>query len=153
MTDDIQISVEDSPEREDLETFSNMLRALNRLKAGEPGYRKVLILARDNNKRVVGGLNGEMYLGWLYIENLAVDERFADKGLGSQLLQAAEAEAKKRRCFAVYVDVLSFQGLPFYQKQGYQVFGELKDFPVGHSRFFLCKQLGSSAPAKRPLKK
>jgi len=29
----------------------------------------------------------------------------------------------------------------FYKQHGYQVFGELQDFPPGHQRYFLTKQL------------
>lgn len=141
MTNHIELTIEDAPERDELDSYHHILKALNRFKPGEPGYRKLYILARDKDKRVVGGLNGEMYLGWLFIENLALDPRAQDQGLGSQLLKAAEDEAYKRRCFAVYLDTFSFQGLPFYQKHGYKVFGELKDCPQGHSRFFLYKRL------------
>jgi len=31
--------------------------------------------------------------------------------------------------------------LSFYKQHGYQVFGELQDFPPGHQRYFLTKQL------------
>jgi hypothetical protein len=31
----------------------------------------------------------------------------------------------------------------FYQKQGYETFGELEDFPAGHSRLWLRKRLKS----------
>jgi GNAT superfamily N-acetyltransferase len=141
MNNTIELTVEDTPEAQDMEAFQHILRSMNRLKAGEPGYRKLCILAKDKDKRIVGGLNGEMYLGWLFIENLALDNRVSNQGLGSQLLKAAEDEAFKRRCFAVYLDTYSFQGLPFYQKHGYKVFGELKDCPQGHSRFFLYKRL------------
>lgn len=36
--------------------------------------------------------------------------------------------------------IASFQALPFYQKQGYSVFGELPDMPPGHVSYFLKKQ-------------
>jgi hypothetical protein len=36
---------------------------------------------------------------------------------------------------------MSFQALPFYQKLGYEKWGELNDFPIGHTRHFLKKRL------------
>lgn len=34
-----------------------------------------------------------------------------------------------------------FDALPFYQRRGYQVFGELRDLPPGQRRIFLWKSL------------
>jgi hypothetical protein len=41
----------------------------------------------------------------------------------------------------VHLDTMSFQALPFYQKQGYTVFGILEDLPEGHRRYYLRKDL------------
>ena len=62
-------------------------------------------------------------------------------GFGSRLLTQAEDEARKRGAKNVYLDTFSFQAPEFYKKHGYRIFGELKDFPVGHQRFFLMKEL------------
>jgi len=138
---ELSICLEDAPQPEALETFWNFLRAYNRENVGDTGHRKLCILARNSQGEVVGGLNGETYYGWLYVDNLAVEESCRKSGLGSRLLKAAEAEAINRGCFAAYLETHSFQALPFYQKHGYQTFGELKDFPRGHTRFYLQKRL------------
>jgi hypothetical protein len=39
------------------------------------------------------------------------------------------------------LDTFSFQAPDFYKQHGYQVFGELQDFPSGHQRYYLKKQL------------
>ncbi|MEH2166604.1 MAG: hypothetical protein V7K41_08010 [Nostoc sp.] len=54
---------------------------------------------------------------------------------------AAEQEAVNRGCLNVYVFTYSFQAPEFYQHLGYEVFGELADFPPGHRRYFLKKNL------------
>jgi hypothetical protein len=53
----------------------------------------------------------------------------------------AKDEARKRGAKNVYLDTFSFQAPDFYQRHGYQVFGELADFPPGHRRCFFAKQL------------
>lgn len=53
----------------------------------------------------------------------------------------AEAIAHDKGCVGVWLDTFSFQAPDFYQKLGYSVFGELKDYPPGYSRFFLQKRL------------
>ena len=40
-----------------------------------------------------------------------------------------------------WIDTLNPEALRLYQRLGYEIFGELKDYPVGGSRFFLQKKL------------
>ena len=51
-----------------------------------------------------------------------------------------QAEAQARGCFGAWVDTFSFQARPFYEKQGYTVFGTIADQPPGHARHFLFKR-------------
>ena len=53
----------------------------------------------------------------------------------------AEALAAKRGARHIYVDTFSFKGDGFYQKLGYEIYGELGDFPPGHRRIWLKKDL------------
>jgi predicted N-acetyltransferase YhbS len=62
-------------------------------------------------------------------------------GCGSQLLALAEEKACEQGAKNAYLDTFSFQAPAFYEKHGYEVFGELPDFPPGHQRFFLKKEL------------
>jgi GNAT superfamily N-acetyltransferase len=59
---------------------------------------------------------------------------------GTQLLATAEREAAARGCHSAYLDKFDFQVLPFYQKQGYVLFGTLDGFAGDHKRFFLQKR-------------
>jgi len=56
-------------------------------------------------------------------------------------LAQAEDEARKRGAKKAYLDTFSFQAPEFYKKYGYKVFGELKEFPPGHQRYYLTKEL------------
>jgi len=53
----------------------------------------------------------------------------------------AEVEARKRGARYAYLDTFDFQAPEFYKKYGYEVFGVLEDFPSGHTRYFMKKQL------------
>ena len=46
-----------------------------------------------------------------------------------------------RGCRYAHLDTFSYQARPFYDRLGYRLFGELENYPPGHSRFFLRKQL------------
>jgi GNAT superfamily N-acetyltransferase len=75
------------------------------------------------------------------LDVLFVQEQLRGQGYGQALLTAAEQEAKQRGCKHAFLDTFSFQAPQFHQKRGYRVFGKLLNFPPGHSRYFLQKQL------------
>ena len=135
------ITFDEKPSAGDLEAIHNGLVAFNRSRAGDQSHKRLTLLLRDSANTVVGGLVGSSYWGWLYVDILWVKEELRQQGYGHKLLVAAEDEAVRRGCHSAYLDTFSFQALPFYQKRGYTVFGELPDFPVGCQRYFLYKRL------------
>ena len=46
--------------------------------------------------------------------------------------------------FAATLETHSFQARPFYEKYGYQVFATLDDWPPGHAKYFMRKQLAAT---------
>ncbi len=72
---------------------------------------------------------------------LFVPEPLRRQGAGRMLMQIAEAEAINRCCNGIIVDTFSFQAFPFYQSLGFTPYGELPNFPPGHSRIYLRKPL------------
>ncbi|MGI9485034.1 MAG: GNAT family N-acetyltransferase, partial [Geminicoccaceae bacterium] len=60
-------------------------------------------------------------------------------------LDAAENAARERACLGVWLMTQSFQVPEFYERQGYERFGEIEDFPKGHRRIFYRKNLGQKA--------
>lgn len=98
--------------------------------------------ARDEGGKMRGGLIGNRQGVWLNIKYLWVSEEIRGSGLGGQLMQAAEEEAKRQGCQHALVDTFSFQARPFYEKQGYELTMTLDDFPYpGIQRHYLSKAL------------
>ena len=87
-----------------------------------------------------GGLAGETYCGWLFIRYLWVSDSLRGQGIGRKLMAGGEERALERGCHSAWVDTFGFQAPGFYQKLGYEVFGEL-DWSPEHKRFFLQKRL------------
>jgi GNAT superfamily N-acetyltransferase len=108
-------------------------------------YADLTILARSDAGGIVGAALGETGRGWLHISVVWVDEKFQRQKLGTQLVDAAEIEARRRGCVAAYLDTFSYQARPFYEKLGYVVFGTLEEYPPGHQRFYMQKRLGIAA--------
>ena len=109
--------------------------------AGDPQNQQLCFILRSPSQEVVGGLIGKTYWDWFYIDLLFIKEELRGCGYGHRLLDMAENEARKRGAKNVYLDTFSFQAPDFYKQHGYQVFGELKDFPPGYQRYFFTKQL------------
>lgn len=108
---------------------------------GDANYSPVNLFLRDGMDTIRGGILADLWGGWLHIRFLWIDESLREQGYGSQLLKAAEEEARAKGGRNAYVETFSFQARPFYERHGYRVFGELSDYPAGHSYYFLCKEL------------
>jgi GNAT superfamily N-acetyltransferase len=113
----------------------------NTEKAGASAEENLCFVLQGPDEEVVGGIIGATYWGWFYINLMWLKEEFRGKGYGEQLLAQAEAEALRRGAKHAYLDTFTFQAPGFYEKYGYEVFGELEGFPQGHTRFFMRKDL------------
>jgi GNAT superfamily N-acetyltransferase len=143
MSDSI-IVLETIANQQDIAAVGAMLNDYNSEQGLVFNPQSLAVFIRNNESgRVIAGLKGSTHWEWLRIKLLAVHKSARNKGLGTQLLNAAEKEALQRGCKFAFVDTYSFQALPFYKKCGYEVFGELPEYPTGHSRIFLRKTLTS----------
>lgn len=122
---------------------AGLVASIRRDMQGDASYdpEDMNIFIKSDDGTIVGGLLGASWWGWLYISVVWVHDDLQGKGFGTQLMQMAEDEASKRKCHSVVLDTHDFQALPFYQKLGYVIFGELEDFPPGHFRYYLKKRL------------
>jgi GNAT superfamily N-acetyltransferase len=133
----------DIPEEPGLEERSAVLRPLAEFNARN-GYtsdsRTVAVLLRDGDGAVVGGLWGRTGYGWLFVEFLVVPDTLRGLGLGTRLMDRAEALAKERGCVGAWLTTFPFQARGFYEKRGYSLFGELENAPSDNVRLFLRKR-------------
>lgn len=89
----------------------------------------------------VGGLLGFTHWNHFFVSAVFVDQRFRREGIGRELLKRAEALALEHGCDTIYLDTFDYQAPGFYNKLGFKVFGKLEDYPPGHQRFYLIKQI------------
>ena len=110
-------------------------------------YRPLVIFLYDETDTVVGGVTAATVWGWLHVKEFWIAEQYRSQGWGAKLLTLAERQAFGRQCHHAYLDTFDFQALGFYQKQGYEIFGSLADFPKGHVRYFVQKDLSRTEGA------
>lgn len=106
---------------------------------GLPVYYPVQYYLRSGDDEVLGGLIGLIWGEWLHISYVWVAEPARGHGYARAMVSAAEDYAKARGCRGSYLETFSFQARPLYERLGYEVFGELADYPPGHTQYFLKK--------------
>jgi GNAT superfamily N-acetyltransferase len=141
MDEEYRIVYVDKPGQSEWGTIGQGINNFNTQQAGDGKSQSLCFVLYTPDQVIVGGVIGATYWDWLYIDLLWLKDELRGRGHGHRLLTLAEQEARKRGAKNAYLDTFSFQAPDFYTQHGYQVFGELLDFPVGHQRYFFTKQL------------
>lgn len=136
-----KLVVTDKPEPNEIGAIGENLSAFNDADVGPSERRALVVLVRDEAGALKAGINGYTGWGWLFTQWLWVDESLRGHGMAGRMLQAAEDEARARGCHSAWIDTFNPVAEKAYTRQGYQVFGELPDFPIGRTRKFLKKKL------------
>jgi len=101
----------------------------------------IVLDERDDSGKLIGGIACTIVGLWLEIDYMWVDSSQRYKGLGSQLLIEAEAEAIRRGCKYATLFTCSFQARPFYEKHGYELVYVQKHYPVNNIKYHMTKTL------------
>jgi GNAT superfamily N-acetyltransferase len=131
----------DEPTADDIQFIEDQIDEYNIVRTGRRDFRPLAVVLRDADDKIVAGLYGFTWAGWLEIKFVWVREDLRGLGHGRRMLEAAEAEARARGCAQVWLDSYTFQAPTFYQHLGYDVFGSLAGYPPPHGRVFLTKVL------------
>jgi GNAT superfamily N-acetyltransferase len=135
------LAVTHDPDPDDRVTILDALMAHNDQVMGPSDHRPLTLLLRDADGKVAGGLIASTGRRWLHVQQFALPATARRGGLGRRILAMAEAEARARGCVGAYLATASYQARPFYEKQGYAVFGTIDDYLPGASRYQMCKHL------------
>lgn len=133
--------IEDEPDPLDVRALEDGLYRYNVQQTGRDDGRWLAIFVRDPDGRIMAGLSGWTWAGWLKVAHLWVRHDLRRKGHGRELLKAAETEAAARGCTRATLDTYSFQAPAFYQRLGYTIVGAVDDLPTGHKHYTLVKDL------------
>jgi len=141
----MDITITTSPAKEDLKVLSDGIGAYNQNYLPDEVVfekdTKFVVIAKDNKGDVLGGIRANGYWNYCIVELLWLSKETRGEGLGTRLMAAAENFAIEKGFSYIRTETLSFQAKPFYEKLGYKVFGELPDYPKGHTTYCLVKEL------------
>jgi GNAT superfamily N-acetyltransferase len=136
----------DESECQELSAF--LVERIYEFNARATGYFDGRLLGgrlRNDAGEVIAAFNGHTWGGCCVVAHLWVAEAERGRGLGRALLQAAEAEAARRRCEQILVSTHSFQAPAFYERLGYQRQAMVPGQPKGHANIVYLKRLGGQS--------
>ncbi|MBS6438023.1 MULTISPECIES: GNAT family N-acetyltransferase [Pantoea] len=137
----MQLNVTDAVTHQDLDEVRLGLNAFNSRFINIDEIKAIGVFVTDEHGKKRAGLTGSTTGNWLRIDMLWVSDALLGQGVGTQLIGAAEEEARRRGCRYAQVDTASFQARPFYEKLGYSLRFSLDNYPRHHQRHYLSKAL------------
>lgn len=137
----MQLNVTDAVTHQDLDEVRLGLNAFNSRFINIDEIKAIGVFVTDEHGKKRAGLTGSTTGNWLRIDMLWVSDALLGQGVGTQLIGAAEEEARRRGCRYAQVDTASFQARSFYEKLGYSLRFSLDNYPRHHQRHYLSKAL------------
>jgi GNAT superfamily N-acetyltransferase len=129
---------------ESSDTFNTLLeemKAFNRAAVDVPPSQKFNAVLRDERERIVGGVAATLSADSLYLDIVWADKLIRGQGHGRELMEAIEAEGRRRGARYAWLYTMSWQARPFYEKQGYVCVGEMPFLGGKHHYYFMWKAL------------
>ena len=146
MLRDIDIQQHDHPSDDDMAYISQQFRSFNDHQSGIFPSKALHLFAYSPDRQIIGGLVGDISWGWLHVDILWVAESYRQNGIGTSLMDRAEAEASAMGVHQAYLETTDFQALGFYKKRGYLEFAHLENQPPGHICYYMKKTGLSELP-------
>jgi GNAT superfamily N-acetyltransferase len=136
----VNLTIEDQPDPDDVWALESRIReeASATLNLGEEV--ELAIFVRDNG-RVVAGISGWTWGDCCEFQSLWVAPALRGRGLATELIEAAHAEAAARGCTRTVHFTYDFQARELYERTGYQLVAQLENFPTGTNALWFTKCL------------
>jgi GNAT superfamily N-acetyltransferase len=135
------LEVDDDPDPHDLALLEERLAAAAVAAAGVGDDRELGIFVRDDEGQIVAGVSGTLWGACFQVHVLWVEDPLRGRGLGRELMVAAEAEARRRGCRLVMGFTYDVLVADFYDRLGYRTVGAIEDCPSGTTARWYRKDL------------
>jgi GNAT superfamily N-acetyltransferase len=133
--------VEENPDDADVRLLDDRINEYNFETTGITDGRIVSFFVRDERRDIIAGLYGWTWGGTCAVRYLWVRADHRKHGYGTALMEAAEREALARGCTQIVLSTHSFQAPQLYQRLGFEIIGTHFDYPRGHQKHYLRKEL------------
>ena len=137
----ITIAIASEEEVRDVALWRRMREFNYRIVGEYAEGQNVWLNAKDHQGSFLGGFRGEIFFNWLFVNVLFVEESHRGKGIGTRLLAAGEAHARKLGAVRSRLETFGWQAPAFYPKHGYRELTRIADYYQGHSISLMVKDL------------
>jgi GNAT superfamily N-acetyltransferase len=141
----VEFHVEAHPDPLDIELLETNIRTEAATVKGLGDEVELAIFVRDVGA-IVAGVSGWTWGDCCELQSLWVAPRLRGRGLATRLIAAAEAEAATRGCSQTVHFTYDFQAQALYERNGYELVGRVKDFPLGTDALWYRKRLEATRP-------
>ena len=107
--------------------------------ANDPQDIPLGAVARTEDNTIVGGIKANVFWKGLEIKALWIAEEQRGQGAGSKLLAGVEEFARSHGATTAFLTTT--EGRDFYQRHGYEVYGQLDDRPALPVLYHMKKHL------------
>ena len=137
----MKLKVLEKPNEELVEYLDRQIKTMNWQHWEVKERLPLAVQVTDEMGRVLAGAVARTFGDWLLLDTLWVSESLRGQKMGSQILNKIETAAQSRGCNKVWLETLSFQARPFYEKHGYQIHSVQENYPKTSCQYFMVKQL------------
>lgn len=107
----------------------------------EKGYNDTFGFYAILDEQIIGGITAHKKMEWLDVDILFINEKFRKNRIGSKLVSKAVEYCQKEKLIGMHLYTLDFQAKGFYEKQGFKLIAEIKDWPKGITRYEFIKYI------------
>ncbi len=143
MPPNFSIQEKTDPPEQDVAFVRKKFMEFNDKQCGVFPGKDLNLFSYDQDKKIIGGLIGDIEWGWLHIDIIWIEEAHRKKGIGTALMKRAESEAIAMGVHDAFIETTDFQAMEFYEKLGYSSFTQLENQPPGHICYYMKKTLPS----------
>ena len=137
----------DSPDPDDASTISEGVFAFGRSLATDGHASPLACTVRENGTLIAGGIGRTEY-SRLFVSSLWVVESKRGKGLGAEVLERMEAEARARGCSGSLIETLNDRVARLYSRLGYHTEVVVSGYVGPFNRHIMIKKFQSAPGAQ-----
>ena len=139
MTKSMRIEAKHDLSPDDVAAVEQRLYEHNREATGARDGRDLGFVIRDEAGCLIGAALGFTWAGIAELKQLWVSDEHRGRGLGRALLNSFVDEARSRRVMRIWVASYDFQAPLFYERAGFVLVADIKDWPIGCTNSILCR--------------
>lgn len=139
MTKSMRVEAKHDLSLNEVAAVEHRLYEHNREAIGARYGRNLGFVIRDESGNVIGAALGHSWAGIAELRLLWIAEEHRGLGMGRALLNSFVDEARSRAVKRIWLASYDFQAPLFYERAGFVLVADIKDWPIGHTNSILCR--------------